>query len=123
MPEANMFVEKRVHPRVSVKIPVKFRVIEDQKELETVFERRKKEQTTRTMDLSLGGLYIVADSVLNIGSILRLDISLPERSSLISAFAEVVWSNETGAGLHFLAMKEDDVENLKNYLNKAGGDN
>lgn len=122
MPEANMFVEKRVHPRVSVKIPVKYRVIEDQKELETVFERRKKEQTTRTMDMSLGGLYIVADSVLNIGSILRLDISLPEKTSIISAFAEVVWANETGAGLHFLAMKEDDVENLKHYLGKNSGD-
>ena len=52
MPDANMFVEKRVHPRVSVKIPVKYRVIEDQKELETVFEREKKEQTTRTMDIA-----------------------------------------------------------------------
>jgi len=116
MPEANMFVEKRIHPRVSIKIPVKYRVIEDQKELETVFERKKREQTTRTMDVSLGGLYIVADQVLNIGSILRLDISIPERSSLISAFAEVVWANETGGGLHFLAMKEDDAESLKNYL-------
>lgn len=116
MPEANMFVEKRVHPRVSVKIPVKYRVIEDQKEIETVFERKKREQTTRTMDVSLGGLYIVADQLLNIGSILRLDISLPERASLISAFAEVVWANETGGGLHFLAMKEDDAESLKGYL-------
>lgn len=119
MPEANMFVEKRIHPRVSVKIPVKYRVIEDQKELETVFERKKKEQTTKTMDVSLGGLYIVADQLLNIGSILRLDISLPEKSSLISAFAEVVWANETGGGLHFLAMKEDDVEFLKNYLTNS----
>ncbi len=118
MPEANMFMEKRIHPRVSVKIPVKYRVIEDQKELETVFERKKKEQTTRTMDVSLGGLYIVADQILNVGSILRLDISLPEKSTLISAFAEVVWANETGGGLHFLAMKEDDVEFLKNYLIK-----
>jgi hypothetical protein len=118
MPDANMFMEKRIHPRVSVKIPVKFRVIEDQKELETVFERKKKEQTTRTMDVSLGGLYIVADQILNVGSILRLDVSLPEKSSLISAFAEVVWANETGGGLHFLAMKEDDVEFLKNYLTK-----
>ncbi|HTC21310.1 MAG TPA: PilZ domain-containing protein [bacterium] len=118
MPEANMFMEKRIHPRVSIKIPVKFRVIEDQKELETVFERKKKEQTTRTMDVSLGGLYIVADQILNVGSILRLDVSLPEKSSLISAFAEVVWANETGGGLHFLAMKEDDVEFLKNYLTK-----
>lgn len=119
MPEANMYVEKRIHPRVSVKIPVKFRVIEDQKEIETVFERRKKEQTTQTMDVSLGGLYIVADQLLNVGSILRLDISLPEKNGLVSAFAEVVWSNETGGGLHFLAMKEEDVEFLKGYLTKA----
>lgn len=119
MPDANMFVEKRVHPRVSVKIPVKYRIIEDQKELETVFERKKKEQTTRTMDVSLGGLYIVAEQVLNIGSILRLDISLPVKTSIISAFAEVVWANETGGGLHFLAMKEDDVETLKVYLTQA----
>ncbi len=122
MPDANMFVEKRIHPRVSVKIPVKYRVIEDQKELETVFERKKKEQTTRTMDVSLGGLYIVADTVLNIGSILRLDISLPAKASIISAFAEVVWANETGGGLHFLAMKEEDVEYLKNYLGKVSDD-
>ena len=119
MPEANMFVEKRVHPRISVKIPVKFRVIEDQKEIDTVFERRKKEQTSQTMDVSLGGLYIVADQVLNVGSILRLDISIPERSGLVSAFAEVVWANETGGGLHFLAMKEEDVDFLKNYLTQA----
>ena len=122
MPEANMFVEKRIHPRVSVKIPVKYRIIEDQKELETVFERKKREQTTRTMDVSLGGLYIVADQVLNIGSILRLDISIPEKSSLISAFAEVVWANETGGGLHFLAMKEDDAESLKSYLVNVSAD-
>jgi len=119
MPEANMYVEKRIHPRVSVKIPVKFRVIEEQKEIETVFERRKKEQTTQTMDVSLGGLYIVADQILNVGSILRLDISIPEKNSMVSAFAEVVWSNETGGGLHFLAMKEEDVEFLKGYLTKA----
>lgn len=111
-------MEKRVYPRVSVKMPVKYRVIEDQKEIDSVFERKKKEQTSRTMDLSLGGLYLVADQTLAVGSILRLDISIPSQSSLISAFAEVVWSNETGGGLHFLAMKEEDVESLKNYINQ-----
>ena len=119
MPEANIFIEKRIHPRVSAKIPVKYRIIEDQKEIETVFERRKKEQSTRTMDVSLGGLYIVAEQALNIGSILRLDISIPTHSGLVSAFAEVIWANETGGGLHFLAMKEDDVESLKAYLQQV----
>ena len=116
MPDANMFMEKRVHPRVSIKIPIKYRVIEDQKEIATVFERKKKEQTTRTVDVSLGGLYVVADQILSVGSILRLDIVLPETPGVISAFAEVVWANETGGGLHFLAMKEDDAETMKNYL-------
>jgi c-di-GMP-binding flagellar brake protein YcgR len=119
-PDANMFVEKRIHPRVSIKIPVKYRLIEDQKELDSVFERRKREQSSSTMDVSLGGLYIVAEQILKVGSILRLDISVPNRPSLISAFAEVVWSNETGGGLHFLAMREDDVESLKAYLTKSG---
>jgi len=119
-PDANMFIEKRIHPRVSVKIPVKYRLIEDQKELDSVFERRKREQTSNTMDVSLGGLYIVAEQVLKVGSILRLDISVPNRPSLISAFAEVVWANETGGGLHFLAMREEDVESLKAYLTKNG---
>ncbi len=119
-PDANMFIEKRIHPRVSIKIPVKYRLIEDQKELDSVFERRKREQTSNTMDVSLGGLYIVAEQILKVGSILRLDISLPNRPALISAFAEVVWANETGGGLHFLAMREEDMEFLKAHLNKNG---
>ncbi len=119
MPDANMFMEKRVHPRVSVKIPVKYRVIEDQKEIETVFERKKREQTSQTMDVSLGGLYLVTEQLMNVGSILRLDISIPNQSHMVSAFAEVVWSNETGGGLHFLAMKEEDVDSLKNYLSQS----
>jgi c-di-GMP-binding flagellar brake protein YcgR len=117
MPDADMFMEKRVHPRVSIKVPIKYRVIEDQREIATVFERKKKEQTTSTLDVSLGGLYVVADQILNVGSILRLDIVLPDHPGIISAFAEVVWANETGGGLHFLAMKEDDAELLKKYLN------
>ena len=121
MPDAIMFVENRLHPRISVKIPVKYRIIEDQKELESVFERKKKEMTTKTVDVSLGGLYIVADQSLNIGSILRLDITVPGKTTMVSAFAEVVWSNETGGGLHFLAMKEEDVEFLKTYLGSQEG--
>ena len=119
MPDANMFMEKRIHPRVSVKIPVKYRVIEDQKEIETVFERKKREQTSQTMDVSLGGLYLVSEQLMNVGSILRLDISIPNCPRMVSAFAEVVWSNETGGGLHFLAMKEEDVDSLKNYLSES----
>jgi c-di-GMP-binding flagellar brake protein YcgR len=119
MPEANMFLEKRVHPRVPVKIAVKYRVIEEQKEIESVFERKNRDKTSQTLDISLGGLYIVADQVIAAGSILRLDIEIPNHPSMISAFAEVAWSNESGLGLHFLAMKDTDVDVMKDYLDKA----
>lgn len=119
MPEANMFLEKRVHPRVSVKVAVKYRVIEEQREIESVFERKNRDKTSQTLDVSLGGLYLVADQVINVGSILRLDIDIPGQSSKVSAFAEVVWSNDSGLGLHFLAMKDGDVDTLKNYLSQA----
>jgi hypothetical protein len=118
MPDAKMYLEKRVHPRVSAHVPVKFRLIEDSKEIETVFNRQHKDKTSRTMDLSLGGLYLVADVAVNVGSILRLDMVIPGQTAPIAAFAEVVWSNSEGLGLHFLAMKEEDIEALKTYLSK-----
>ena len=118
MPEANLFLEKRVHPRVPAKIAVKYRIIEEQKEIESIFARKKKEKTSQTLDVSMGGLYLVADQVIEVGSILRLDIEIPGKSPMISAFAEVAWSNEAGLGLHFLAMKETDMASFKDYLSQ-----
>jgi len=118
MPEGSMFMERRRFPRVTVEIPVKYRLIDDQKELESVFDRKKRDTHTRSLDLSLGGIYITADANLKVGTILRLEIAVPEPVTLISAFAEVVWSNDTGGGLHFLAMKDEDTQYLKSYLDK-----
>lgn len=118
MPEATMFGEKRVYPRFYINIPVKYRVIEEQKELDTVFDRKKNERATNTMDVSLGGLYIVPEKTLKVGTILRLDISLPDNAPPISTFSEVVWSNDEGAGIHFMVLKENDLELLKRYLDK-----
>jgi len=118
MPEGSMFMERRRYPRVTVEIPVKYRLIDDQKELASVFERKKRDTHTRSLDLSLGGIYITADQQLKIGNILRLEIAVPEPNTLLSAFAEVIWSNDTGGGLHFLAMKDEDSQSLKAYIEK-----
>ena len=117
-PDANMFIEKRVYPRVTLKIPLKYRVIEDQKEIESVHDHKINDKTSHTFNVSLGGFYLVVDHVLDVGSILRMDINLPEISHEISAYAEVVWSNDTGAGLHFEAVKEEDLDDLKHYLSQ-----
>jgi hypothetical protein len=44
---------------------------------------------------------------------------VPDRPASIASFAEVAWSNDSGLGLHFLAIREDDLEILKAYLDKA----
>lgn len=119
MPDASMFMERRRFPRVTVEIPVKYRLIDDQKELESVFDRKKKDTHSRSIDLSLGGIYVSTETPLKLGSILRIEIAVPQPITLISAFAEVVWSNDTGGGLHFLAMKDEDSDILKNYLEKS----
>ena len=117
-PDGDMFIEKRVHPRVTLKIPVKYRVIEDQTEIKTVHEHKLNEQTSHTFNMSLGGLYLVSDHILEVGCILRMDITLPEISEMFSVYAEVVWANDTGAGIRFEAIKEEDLDTLRNYLSE-----
>jgi hypothetical protein len=116
MANASMVVNQRLHPRISLKIPVRYRLIEDQEEIKTVRKGQKNVQANQTMDLSLNGLYLVADSIPEVGSVLWLDIDLHQTSHIISAYAEVVWSNRTGGGLHFEVIQEEDLEILKNYL-------
>ena len=116
MPEANMVVEKRLHPRFTLKIPLKYRVIEETNEMKKALEHNQKDQISHTFDVSLGGVYLVADHVLDVGSILRMEITIPKTSQIISAYAQVVWSNESGGGLHFESMKVQDEEALKKYL-------
>jgi Tfp pilus assembly protein PilZ len=71
------------------------------------------------MDVSLGGLCVMSEQPVQTGNVLRLDISIPDTSKSLKAMAEVVWANDTGGGIRFLAMDEADIETLKSYLSKA----
>ena len=119
MPQANMFSDKRAHSRVQAKIPVTYRHMDDKKKIKHIKELGEQTKSTQTLDTSLGGMYIVADEIFQKGSLLSLKIALPGVMIPISAFAEVAWSNETGAGLHFLVLKEKDLEALAVHLDKV----
>ncbi len=112
-------MEKRVDPPIKVNIPVKYRLVEDKKEIEIVRKQRKKEGNAHAMDRILGGMQIFAKKVLKEGDILSLVITLPGLSETLSAFAEVVWANKTDGGLHFLVVKDEDLRVLKAYLKRA----
>jgi hypothetical protein len=119
MSEKNMFSEKRIHPRVPMEFPVKYRLIEAPMESGSISEMRKREVNTQTMNVSLGGMYIVAEQRLDKGSIITLNFSLPNKPGNLSAFGEVVWTNNYGGGVHFLALKEEDMKILQTTLEKV----
>lgn len=119
MVSSSQFKEKRVYPRVSLVMPLKCRLMEGAIPAESISEMRKRTINSTSADVSLGGMYIRAEQPLSVGTIMALDFSLPEKPEGLSAFAEVVWTNEEGAGIHFLALKEEDMESLKSTLSKA----
>lgn len=116
MIEANIFTEKRANPRVVVKLPVKYRMLEDKTEIKSIVQMKNKDQSGQTIDVSLGGMYIVSEKALDVGVMLRIDISLQDHKKPITAFAEVVWANETGGGLRFLTIKDEDIASLRAFL-------
>src|SRR6185369_1420412 len=116
MHEANIFLEKRTAPRIAIKVPIKYQSIDDRVEIKSLLERHKKDQPAQTIDISVNGMYIVSDQPLEKGGILRIDLSIRGAKSVLTAFAEVVWANETGGGLRFLSMKDEDRETLRTYL-------
>ncbi len=119
MLDANLFMEKRVSPRIRVNIPIKYRLVEDKAEISAIREQRKKDRNAKAMDSSLGGLHISSEPMVKEGDILRFEILVPGLNETLSAFAEVIWANEAEGGLRFLEMKEMDMKVLKAYLKKA----
>jgi hypothetical protein len=117
MAESKSFLEKRVHSRIPVKIPVQYRQVEDPKELEALRGR-----TALAKDLSLEGMFVKTDKQVKVGDVFRMDISVPEKSKQLFAFAEVVWFNEKGAGIRLMLMEEEDREALKGYMERAASE-
>ncbi len=122
MPEAFLQNEnqsdKRVDPRFSVRIPIVYRVLDDPEEIVSLLERNKMEKQAHTLNISLGGLFIASAEALKNKSILSLTISIPDLAEKLKAMTEVVWTNERGGGIRFLAMKEEDMNLFKTYLSR-----
>jgi c-di-GMP-binding flagellar brake protein YcgR len=112
-------INRRDNPRVSVKIPVKFLPAEDEKVLKKIEEWRESKKYGFTYDLSAGGMQLVADYPLALGSVLEFKIYILDKVSVVTVYARVVWVNQNSAGLHFLLIKPAEREALTSFLKKA----
>ncbi len=108
--------DKREHYRTPVRIQLSFHKMEDHAKLKSLKELGNRSKSAHTLDTSLGGMYVVSEEKLKKGDLLSLKISLPNRSVPFAAFAEVAWAGPEGAGIRFLAVKEEDAEFLGAYL-------
>ena len=116
MQNAQLSFEKRRHPRVDVTVPVKFKVINRASERERILaEARGQGDTT---NVSSGGVALRTTEGLKKNDLIKLEIELPGRGTVIRAFAEAVWivpdkdGKTVEAGLQFLAVKNDDEDLL-----------
>ncbi len=119
MPEAYTSIERRGNPRVSIKVPVKYRWIIGGENIKNVEEWRATEQNAYTLDMSLGGMFIAVEQPLKVGNIFKFDIFLLDMKDVVALYGEVVRVDNKGAGLQFLMMSNDSREALQIFLLKA----
>lgn len=114
-----LFGEKRAHERVPLRLPIRYRVLDEQVTARNVSEFAKSENLTQTLDTSLGGLCVSQDGQLKAGNLLNVKLTLPGHNEVITAFADVVWVKEFLAGLKFLAVKKQDLDLLTQQIKKV----
>ena len=114
-----LFGEKRAHERVSLKLPLRYRILDDTVPARHVKEIIQSESPSQTMDTSLGGLCVTQDGRLKPGQLVNLKLILTDMHETITAFADVVWANESAAGLKFLAVKQRDLDLLLEEFKNA----
>ena len=70
-----------------------------------------------TKNMSMGGLFLAAEDPPYAGSILEMEISLPNTESLLTLKAEVIWRQQgTGCGVRFTRITAAQKKILAAFL-------
>ena len=93
-------------------------------EVEVQFEGKK--QTSRTMNISLGGLYLESASPLPIGTTVQLRFQLPTQPEPVEVAGDVRWvvkkeglADQSGIGIRFQGLRARDVWALNRYFQNS----
>jgi len=104
--EARVAAERRIHPRYIEEVRVRFRDLEG-------FE---PSAWGRSRDLSLGGLCLMTDGEVEVGSHLALEIHIEDEPAPVLALGRVLRCDQDDedhtAGIQFLWVSEEDRANL-----------
>jgi uncharacterized protein (TIGR02266 family) len=103
--------DKRLEPRIPIQLKV---------DIESSNEHYLFEYSS---NLSQSGIFIQTEDPLEPGTLVNIQFQLPDQT-LIRTRGEVMWKNdeeeepESGMGVKFLGLKEDDRDHILNVLKK-----
>jgi hypothetical protein len=116
MAKGNIFLDKRAHDRILVRLPITFKVMDESTQEKEPQDGGKIQRDAQILDASLGGMYIISEEALKPGDHLNLKLFLHPKEDHLKILADVVWVDHSGAGLRFVAMEQEDVNKLESYL-------
>jgi len=115
--------ERRRHVRFKKVLEMEYAVI----------KKPHLKNSTRTVDISEGGVKLLADEKFGIGALLALKITVPASSAQVELEGEVVWSEEAvgkddhgkrlfHSGVKFSSIREPDGAHLMDYIRSLSSD-
>lgn len=116
---ARVAAERRLHPRYIEEVTVRYRDLEG----------LQPSAWGRSRDLSLGGLCLLTETELEVGSHLALEIHIEDEPAPVLALGRVLRCDESegcSSGIQFLWVSEEDRANLYRladyFRSRYGGD-
>lgn len=110
--------EKRRFPRLATSVDVEYKILKD----------KTLSKETVTKNIGAGGICLIAYEKVEVGSLLSLELRLPEGHSAIEAKGRVVWSSyftiegdrrdRYDLGIEFTQLSESDRQKLSQYVFK-----
>ncbi len=111
------YTEKRkIEKRVPAKIPVRYMEVREDVQDEISQEHHDHVRVSFSKNISSGGIFLITQEELTVEGLLRLHLFLPSSPEFISVLARVMWTDQEGAGLCFVGMKQKELEGLKEQI-------
>jgi c-di-GMP-binding flagellar brake protein YcgR len=119
MPEGEIFSEKRTYKRMSKNFAITYQILSS---ASGITEYSEESKIADCLNLSAGGIGLIANENLSAGQIIEIKFMLEEKDQSITTCAEVRWSkrddktNKCRAGIEFLSIKEEDKNLIKKFI-------
>ena len=85
--------------------------------------------TNYTVNMSTGGVFLEADTILPVDTPLLMKFKLPGNDAIISCNARVAWNNTPGSlkkfslppgmGIQFMDLSLDNLQTIRQFLNEG----